>query len=66
MSIISKRRKRTIVIVGARMDGHAGVILDSLQLIGGYKVTGFIDNSRKIQNSLINCIPVLGSTDDLG
>ena len=65
MSIISKRRKRTIVIVGARMDGHAGVILDSLQLIGGYKVTGFIDNSRKLQNSLINGIPVLGSTDDL-
>ena len=62
---IKKKKKRTIVIIGARMNGHAGVVLDALQSIGGYKVTGFIDNDRNLHNSLINGTPVLGSTDDL-
>lgn len=64
--MITKKKKQKIVIIGARIDGHAGVVLDALQSIGGYKVIGFIDNARNLQDSLINGIPVLGLTDDLG
>lgn len=62
---VNKNKKRRIIIIGARMDGHAGVILDALQSSRGYKVIGFIDNANSLQDSLINGIPILGRTDDL-
>ncbi|MDD5584557.1 MAG: NeuD/PglB/VioB family sugar acetyltransferase [Candidatus Omnitrophica bacterium] len=58
--------KKRIVIIGARIDGHAGVILDVLNLLGEYQVIGFIDNTPELQNKTINGIPVIGSTDNLG
>ena len=61
----SKDEKKQIIIIGARMDGHAGVILDVLMEIGGHEVVGFVDNTPKLQNSRINGIPVIGSTDNL-
>lgn len=57
--------KKQIIIVGASMDGHAGVVLDVLAEIGGYEVVGFVDNTPSLQNTNVNGIPVLGSTDNL-
>ncbi|MFC1595720.1 NeuD/PglB/VioB family sugar acetyltransferase [Candidatus Margulisiibacteriota bacterium] len=54
-----------IVVIGARMDGHAGVILDTCDAENKYKIIGFIDNTPEYQNTKINGIPVIGSTDDL-
>lgn len=58
-------KKESIIIVGARMDGHAGVILDTLETLGDYEVLGFVDNTPELQNSKINGVPVIGSTDYL-
>jgi sugar O-acyltransferase (sialic acid O-acetyltransferase NeuD family) len=58
-------RRKKIIIVGARLDGHAGVLLDVLSEIGSYDAVGFIDNTPGLQGGVISGIPVLGSTDDL-
>ncbi len=62
---LNKKSNKQIIIVGARMDGHAGVVLDVLMEIGGYEVVGFVDNTLSLQNANVNGIPVLGSTDNL-
>jgi sugar O-acyltransferase (sialic acid O-acetyltransferase NeuD family) len=54
-----------IVIVGARMDGQAGVILDVLDELGGYEVVGFVDSTPELQNTSVKDIPVVGLTEDL-
>ncbi|MDG1143706.1 MAG: hypothetical protein P8N92_03510, partial [Burkholderiales bacterium] len=56
---------KKIILVGARLDGHAGVVLDTISNIGGYHVVGFIDNSPNIEGKFLADIPVLGSTDDI-
>jgi sugar O-acyltransferase (sialic acid O-acetyltransferase NeuD family) len=61
----TKNVKKRIVVIGACLRGHAGVILDTLDLINEYKLVGFIDNSPELQNKLISGVPVIGSTDDL-
>ena len=60
-----KRQKTKIIIIGARIDGHSGVIQDVIEEIGEYEVVGFVDNTPKLQNTNINGIPVIGSTDQL-
>jgi len=62
---MEKLMKKELVIVGARLDGHAGVVLDAIEKIGGYQIIGFIDNDPKLQNTEIRNIPVLGLIDDL-
>jgi len=62
---IKKKLKRKIIIIGARIDGHAGVILDTIEEMGEYEVVGFVDNTPNLQNTNINGIPVIGSTDQL-
>ena len=57
--------KRKIIIIGARIDGHAGVILDTIEEIGEYEVVGFVDNSPRLQKKNFKGIPVIGSTDQL-
>ena len=57
--------KKTVVIIGARLDGHAGVVLDALEAIGTYVVKGFIDNTPELAGKKVSGIPVLGTTDDL-
>jgi sugar O-acyltransferase (sialic acid O-acetyltransferase NeuD family) len=57
---------KKVVLVGARIDGQAGVVLDTLQEIGGYTVIGFLDNTPGLEGKLINGIPVLGSSADIG
>ncbi|MFA5088665.1 MAG: NeuD/PglB/VioB family sugar acetyltransferase [Candidatus Omnitrophota bacterium] len=58
--------KKKIIIVGARLDGHSGVVLETLQEIGGFQIIGFIDHDPELQNKYVNGLPVIGSTDDLG
>lgn len=57
--------EKEIYILGARIDGHAGVIIDTIRLIDEYRVAGFIDNTPGIKGKIIDGIPVLGSTDEL-
>lgn len=56
---------KEIVIVGARLDGQAGAVMDTLEEIGGYKLIGFIDNTPELQGKSICGVPVIGSTEDL-
>ena len=56
--------KKTMILIGARMDGHAGVVLDTINELG-YTLVGFIDNTPALQGTKINGIPVIGSSDDL-
>jgi len=58
-------KNEEIVIVGARLDGQAGVVMDTLDEIGGYEVIGFIDNTPGLQGKSVSGIPVIGSTDNL-
>lgn len=60
-----EKNKKKIVIVGGRLDGHAGVVLDILNEIDEYDVVAFIDNTPELQGKLLNNIPVIGSSDDL-
>ena len=60
-----KNKKKRIVIIGARLDGHAGVVLNTLEVINKYELVGFIDNTPELHNKLVNGVPVIGSTDDL-
>lgn len=60
----SSKKSKTITVIGARMDGHAGVVVDTIEEVG-LKLTGFIDNTPELQGKNICGVPVLGSTDDL-
>ena len=55
---------KPIVIVGARMDGHAGVVLDLIAKTKTFKVIGFLDNTPEFKGTYINNIPVLGSSSN--
>lgn len=57
--------RKSVVIIGARIDGHAGVVLDTLDNFSEYEVVGFLDSTPELQNKKINGLPVLGSSDDL-
>ncbi|MDG2449491.1 MAG: NeuD/PglB/VioB family sugar acetyltransferase [Saprospiraceae bacterium] len=54
-----------IYIVGARLDGHAGIVIDTIRLVNKYKIAGFIDNTPELQGKIIDGIPVIGSTNNL-
>ncbi len=54
-----------IVLIGGRIDGHAGVIMDVLEINGEYEIVGIVDNTPELQGKKINGIPVIGSSDDL-
>jgi sugar O-acyltransferase (sialic acid O-acetyltransferase NeuD family) len=58
-------KTKTIVLIGARLDGHAGVIVDTLSEIGRYELIGFIDNTPELKGKLVSGVPVLGSTEDI-
>ena len=60
-----KKELNEIVLIGARIDGQAGVVLDALEQLGKHKVIGFVDNSPSLQGKKVDGIPVLGSSDDL-
>jgi sugar O-acyltransferase (sialic acid O-acetyltransferase NeuD family) len=54
-----------IVILGARVDGHAKVVLEIIQAEGKYEVVGFIDDNLYGKDISIRNIPVIGTTEHL-
>ena len=59
------KKRIPIIIVGARIDGQAGVVLDLIERTNKYKAIGFLDYTSEFQNTLIKNIPVLGSSENL-
>jgi sugar O-acyltransferase (sialic acid O-acetyltransferase NeuD family) len=55
---------KNMILIGARMDGHAGVVLDTLNELG-YKLIGFIDNTPGLVGTKVAGVPVIGSSDDI-
>lgn len=58
-------KRKKITIIGARLDGHAGVLLDVINEMGAYEIVGFLDSMPDLQGGQVSGIPVLGSTVDL-
>ena len=56
---------KKVIIIGARLDGHCGVVQDTLNEIGGHKIIGFLDNTPELKGSNINGVPILGSSSDI-
>lgn len=56
---------KKVILIGARLDGHAGVVLDLLISKGEYKIIGFLDNTPELKNTKISGIPVLGSSSEV-
>ena len=54
-----------VVILGARIDGHAKVVLEIIEAEGKYEVVGFIDDNLFGQEVSIRNIRILGTTDQL-
>jgi len=59
-------KNKRIVIIGARLNGHASMVLDMLKELDDFKVIGFIDNAPELQNKVIDNIPVIGTADNIG
>ena len=57
--------KIPVVIIGARADGHAKVVLEILKAGKKYDVIGFIDDDPKKKGKSIKGLKVIGNTDDL-
>lgn len=54
-----------VVILGARIDGHAKVVLEIIQAEGKFEVVGFVDDNLFGTGQTIRNIPVIGTTADL-
>ncbi|MGL4599630.1 MAG: acetyltransferase, partial [Bacteroidia bacterium] len=52
--------QKNILIVGARPDGHAKVVLEILLAMGNFSVVGFIDDDASKHGTKIRNYPVLG------
>jgi sugar O-acyltransferase (sialic acid O-acetyltransferase NeuD family) len=50
-------------VVGIGAGGHAKVLIDILQLMGGFKITGLTDSRAELRGKSLNGIPVLGSDE---
>ncbi len=56
--------KKKIALIGARIDGQAGVVLDLLKENSEYELVGFFDNTPELKGKSIQGFKVLGSSDD--
>jgi sugar O-acyltransferase (sialic acid O-acetyltransferase NeuD family) len=56
---------KRIIIVGARADGHAKVVLEILQSQNKFEVAGFIDDNLYPKQSDVRGIPLIGIMDDV-
>ena len=52
-----------LILIGARVDGQAGVVLDFVREFGLYDVIGFLDDNKELKGKKVLGIPVLGSLD---
>lgn len=62
---MSAKGREKILIVGARIDGQAGVVINALEALGDFEIVGFVDNTPQLQNTKVAGIPVIGSSNDL-
>ncbi len=53
------------LIIGARVDGHAKVVLEVLRTAGEHEVVGFVDDDPGKRSLVINGVPVLGAMKDI-
>jgi len=51
------------VVVGIGAGGHAKVLIDILQLMGGFDITGLTDSRPELRGKNLNGIPILGSDE---
>lgn len=58
-------RRLNIILIGAREDGQAGVVLDVLSYYDQIKVMAFFDNTPEKKGSLVLGVRVLGSIDEI-
>src|ERR1700744_3571467 len=56
--------KRTLII-GARADGHANVVLEILRADKKYDVVGFVDDDVSKLGAVIKGLKVMGTTNEL-
>lgn len=56
-------RINKIVIAGANRTGHAGVVLNTLKLIGEHSIVGFLDKNSDVDK--VPEYPLIGSTEDI-
>lgn len=59
-------KKIRLGLIGARIDGQAGVVLDVLSYFKNIEVVAFFDNTVQLKGTYINGIPVVGSIDETG
>jgi len=50
-------------VVGLGAGGHAKVVIEILQLMGGYELVGLLDPKKELWNTEVLGIPVLGGDD---
>lgn len=65
MNAASRDDHVRVVILGARADGHAKVVLEILQATGQFEVVGFLDDDPAKAGQEIRGVPVLGPIDRL-
>ena len=53
------------LIIGAKADGHAKVVLEVLRAAGDHEVVGFVDDDLEKRSLMINGVPVVGSMKDI-
>lgn len=63
-STLTTKRKIRLGLIGARIDGQAGVILDVLSYFDNVEVVAFFDNTPELKNTVIRDIPVVGCIKD--
>ena len=56
---------KKVVIIGARIDGHAKVVLEIIQAQRKHEIIGFIDDNLFNKGITIRNIPVIGKISDL-
>lgn len=62
MTLSSKKR---LLLIGARIDGQAGVVLNLLsELRDNYELVGFLDNTPSLQGTTVGGFKVLGTPSD--
>ncbi len=57
--------KKKIALIGARIDGQAGVVLDVFSYLPDYEVVAFYDSTPEFKGTQIRNIPVIGNIYDI-
>jgi acetyltransferase EpsM len=58
-----ENKKIRLGLIGARIDGQAGVVLDALSFFKNIEIVAFFDNTTELKSTYINGIPVVGCID---